>query len=381
MTKGTAVRAVAVVVLCVGALVSLLSPHAEAHSAEGSASSNYRTTVVSIAPPSAPFRFRVIEAGSRLEVRHVRGSPIVVLGYDGEPYLRIGSDGVEQNLQSPSTYINRTRDRIDTVPDGVDGANPPRWERVSSAPVARWHDHRAHWMGTERPDAVAAAPGRIQRIQDWETVIVQDDTRYVVRGTLDWMPGPSGTPKLVIAGLIGAVPVLAALAVGRNRRRRRPVVVLVAAMLVGLVAVDAVHLVGIVTGVEGPGALGRFISIGYASIAAWILAAVAIALLIRRRADGLYLVTFAAGLIALVGGLADLGSLTASSVAFAFDPEIGRWTIALSLAVGVGVAVAGVLLTRPAGDQPRRPILGDPSDLDDVSDLDAPDHDGAAVAR
>jgi hypothetical protein len=353
-----------VVLAC--ALVVISGPDARAHSAEGSPSSNFRTEIVGIRPEPTAFRFRVIEAGSRLEVRHLTGEPLVVLGYDGEPYLRVGPDGVDNNLQSPSTYINRTRDRLEAVPDGVDPANPPRWERVSDEPVARWHDHRAHWMGSQRPDTVAAAPDRIQRIQDWETVVVQGDVRYTVSGTLDWVPGPSGRPKLAVGAIVGAVPIVAALFARNERRRRVSAVALVGVMLAGLIAIDVVHLVGIVTGVEGSGLLGRVVSVGYASIAAWVLGAVAIVLLLRRRIDALYLVTFSAGLIALVGGLADIGSLSASSIPFAFDPEVARWTIAVSLCGGIGVAIAAVLLTRPVGRGSGGRTVRRPSDLDDL---------------
>jgi hypothetical protein len=357
--------------LCIGV------PSAQAHSAENSPSSNYQTTIRSIAPTPAPFTMRVIEAGSRLQVTWKSGDPLVILGYEEDPYLRIGPDGVEENLESSATYINRSRSGAADIPDDIDATRSPKWRRISGEPVARWHDHRAHWMGSQRPDVVRADPGRIHRIQEWSTVIVQGSTRYTVSGDLDWVPGPSGRGKLLAAAACGMAIVGAALWAGRHVRRRALVTGAVGVALAGLVAIDVFHLFGIVAAVQGPGFAGRVISVGYASIAAWVIAVAALVLLLRRRVDALYLVTFAAGLIALVGGLADLSSLSRSALAFAFDRELGRWSVALSLGGGIGIAAASVLLTRPL-EAPARALpgtrRGSGRNLDDLDDdpADAP---------
>jgi hypothetical protein len=319
---------------------------AAAHGVSGTASSNYRTTLDAIAPEPTGFVIEVIEAGRRLELRYLRGQPVIVRGYDGEPYLRVGPDGVEENLQSPATYVNRTMSGTAPLPDGLQPDGPPRWRRSGSEPVARWHDHRTHWMGAEPPDAVRADPSLVLNISDWELDVVQGDTVHRVTGRLDWVPGPSATAPLVGATFLGLVPVALALWAGPRASRRRPVTVAVAAMLGALIAIDVYHLLGIVTEIRGGSALARFFSVGYASIVAWLLGLAGAALALRRRSDGLYLMTFAAGLVALVGGMADLSSMSKSSLAFAYDPRLGRWSIAVSLGLGLGVAVAAVLLTR-----------------------------------
>jgi hypothetical protein len=201
-------------------------------------------------------------------------------------------------------------------------------------------------MGAEPPDAVRADPSLVLNISDWELDVVQGDTVHRVTGRLDWVPGPSATAPLVGATFLGLVPVALALWAGPRASRRRPVTVAVAAMLGALIAIDVYHLLGIVTEIRGGSALARFFSVGYASIVAWLLGLAGAALALRRRSDGLYLMTFAAGLVALVGGMADLSSMSKSSLAFAYDPRLGRWSIAVSLGLGLGVAVAAVLLTR-----------------------------------
>ena len=114
-----------------------------------------------------------------------------------------------------------------------------------------------------------------------------------------------------------------------------------------LVAVDAVHLAGIAGGVLGGSVVGRFLSVGWASVAAWIMVVVAVVLLVRGRDDALYLLTFAGGTITLVGGMADLTVLSRSSVVFAYSITLARTVVALTLGLGVGLVVASVLLTRP----------------------------------
>ena len=58
---------------------------------------------------------KVIENGSRLQASFGGSQPVFVLGYQGEQYLRIDQRGVFENLRSPATYINKTRN----------GTNPP----------------------------------------------------------------------------------------------------------------------------------------------------------------------------------------------------------------------------------------------------------------
>lgn len=337
---------------------------ASAHGVGGSASSNYRTTLDAVVPEPTGFAIRVIEAGRRLELRYLRGEAVIVRGYDGEPYLRVGPDGVEENLQSPATYVNRTMSGTSPLPDGLQPDGPPRWRRSGSEPVARWHDHRTHWMGVQPPDAVRADPGRLLNISDWELDVVQGDTTYRATGRLDWVPGPSATGPLVGAAVLGSVPVALVLWAGSRASRRRLATVAVAALLGALIAIDVYHLLGIVTEIRGGSAVARFFSVGYASIVAWVLGIAGAALALRRRSDGLYLMTFAAGLIALVGGMADLSSMSKSSLAFAYDADLGRWSIAVSLGMGLGVAVAAVLLTRHL---PRPVAPGAAGDADDAT--------------
>jgi hypothetical protein len=124
-------RVVAFVAL---AALSLIGPGALAASAHGADESNYKSVVTSITPSTTAFTVRTIELGSRLELTVARGHSVLVKGYDGEPYLRIGDDGVYENFHSPSHWVNRDRYGRVALPPEANSDLPPEWVRVADQP-------------------------------------------------------------------------------------------------------------------------------------------------------------------------------------------------------------------------------------------------------
>jgi len=205
------VRAAAVVgaaLVGAGASVALSMP-AYAHGGDAPDGTNYRTRVSEVTPALPGVTVRTIEAGARLELANHSGKTVEVLGYDGEPYLEVRPDGVYENVRSPATYLNVTLTGGAGVPADADPAAPPSWRRVSGEPVARWHDHRAHWMTAAKPPQVTADPGREQRIRDWTVPLRVDLSTAEVRGTLDWIPPP--LPALWWAGAVLGAAAIGAL--------------------------------------------------------------------------------------------------------------------------------------------------------------------------
>jgi hypothetical protein len=333
--------------LVLGALVAQ-APPASAHSADQSPASNFTTRVVPLTDAQREaFDFEVIEATSRVELEWRSGPPITVSDYDDRPYLRIGPDGVEENLNSNATYLNRSRlgGGVD-IPDGVDPDAEPRWSPVSDTPLARWHDHRVHWMSSADPPGVLKDRSKEQLVQPWEIPLRLGDTETVVRGELRWTPGPSPVVPLAVAALLGLALLAALVLLGQRSPRRAAT--LGAGAAAALVAVDLVHLRGIAFGVRGTvgEGLGRMVSIGFVPIAAWVVMAVGIVLLLRGTRDAWYLVTLAAALITVVGGFADLGIVSRTAVPFAGGAALARWSVALTVGLGISLAVAGILATR-----------------------------------
>jgi hypothetical protein len=339
------------------ALLVSMAPPAAAHTVNGAGASNFETVLRTIEPATPGLGLRVIEGGSRLELTNDTQEEVVVSGYQDEPYLRIGPDGVFENERSPATYLNKTRGGDEPIPPDADPEATPRWKKVSDGNRARWHDHRTHWMGASDPPGVQRNPGRQQAvIEGWKVAMQIGGRQVVASGDLLWVPGPSPVPWYAIAAVLA---VFAALA-GRTSRWR----VLLTAAVAVLVVVDVVHGIGIAGAAAGGlgskiGAL--FASTGVFSIVAWVAGIAAVVLLLRESADGLFLAIFAGLAVALFGGLADSAVLRRSQVPFAWDADIARFTVAVSLGLGAGVIAGAAMALR------RLPAVAPaPSETDEV---------------
>jgi hypothetical protein len=202
-----------------GALLALAAapPAALAH---GGGGTDYSSEVRTIVPAGAGLSARVLDRDDRIELRNATGRTVVVEGYGGEPYARLSADGaVAVNTRSPALYLNEDRFADVDVPAGADEDAPPRWRTVSRSGRFEWHDHRAHWMGAERP-AKVSDPERRTRVFDWQVPIRVGARDGRIAGTLDWIGRPDGGFP-VAAGIALAAVVLGGLGLVLLVRRRR----------------------------------------------------------------------------------------------------------------------------------------------------------------
>ncbi|WP_250292997.1 hypothetical protein [Frankia sp. CiP1_Cm_nod1] len=313
---------------------------AQAHSVSGASATNFRTTVTGPQPPVDGVSLVPVENGSRVRLTVTGNHTVVVKGYDDEPYLRVDSAGVWQNTLSPATYLNRDRyGPPGTAPAGDSGAAKaaPRWERIADSRTIVWHDHRAHWMGTQDPPAVRAAPGRFHQIYAWTIPLTVDDQAVLATGTLDWVPGPSPVPWLVLA-----VATAAATAASGLYRRRDTVLAVAVTAIVG---VDVTHS-ALIACSRASGRLSGFVYGNIVEMAAWLLGLAAAVLLVRRASAGRYLAGSAGFVIAVTGGFGDLDVLYRSSAPIAGPMGLARTLTAVTIGIGLGLLGATALASR-----------------------------------
>ncbi|HEV7897260.1 MAG TPA: hypothetical protein VGP31_05395 [Planosporangium sp.] len=192
----------------------------------------YRTEMTGGATPATTgVTVSVDPGGEWLELSNAGPATVVVLGYTGEPYLRITATGTEENQLSQTTYLNRAL-FADSVPTGDSGSSvAPAWKQIGTTGKARWHDHRIHWMGRERPPMVATDPTHPHLVGDWAVHATADGTPFEVRGALRWLGKPADAGKAtpaqawlltLLAGMTVVVGVLTIALIRARRRHRAP---------------------------------------------------------------------------------------------------------------------------------------------------------------
>ncbi len=326
-----AVRRLAAAVVSAALVVVLSATPASAHNVSGVSSTNYLTTLDGLSPDTPGITVAVVEKGSRLELTNTNDRDVVVLGYEDEPYLRVGPDGVFENQRSPATYLNRDRTGSQAAPDTVDPEAGPDWRQVSTGQTARWHDHRIHWMGADvnRPDERFVVEDR------WVVPLRYQGDRLEITGQLLWIPGPSPLPWYALAAALVALGALVGLRTWWGRG--------LAALLGLLVVLDLVHVVGILGARAGGPDLAAVGTNLLYSIVAWAVGIAGVTMLWRGQRDGLFAAIFSGVLLAVFGGLQDLGVLRHSQVPFAWSAMVARLLVTASIGLGVGVAAGSLL--------------------------------------
>ena len=170
-----------------------------AHGGNGGASSDYRIEVTGYEGDATGIEVHPVELGNRMELVRTTAKEVQILGYEGEPYIRLDADGVFENVNSPAHYINLDRFARKPIPPTATAKATPNWVKISDGNSVRWHDHRTHWMDpTPRAD-VRANPGVERVIFPANRVDLLVDGKSVgaiVKVT--WLPPPSRMVWLVI---------------------------------------------------------------------------------------------------------------------------------------------------------------------------------------
>lgn len=155
-----------------------------------SGSPNYSSKLISVAPKVKGLTVLVVDGDDAIELRNATGLNIIVPGYENEPYLRFLVNGrVEVNVNSPAKYLNEERYGGVTVPKTASPKAKPRWELIAQGGRYTWHEHRVHWMSTNRPPKVEASDGKqLEKVFDWVVPMSVGGDRVKASGTLWWVP-------------------------------------------------------------------------------------------------------------------------------------------------------------------------------------------------
>jgi hypothetical protein len=336
-------RAVLALLLAVGSVLAAAEP-AGAHGVAGIQPSNFATRVLAVVPATPRIHVQADDLGNKLQLDNHTGRDVVVLGYDNEPYLRVGPAGVFENVRSPAVYLNRTRTGNVPVPASADPHAPPQWHQTGVGTTVRWHDHRAHWLAATNPPQVQRDPGSRHLIQRWTVTLVADRTRIQVHGDVVWVPGPSPWIWLAVAlGFALAVVVLAATRLGRAA---------VAASLAVLIVGETAHVFGSWAATTVAGST-KLAASAYA-LGGIAVAALALVWVVRRGVHPAAPLLLLAGLfLALAGGLADVTALYRSQLPTTLPVTLARFEIAATIGLGAGIAIVGGWRLRPTAPRER----------------------------
>lgn len=341
MTRRGAAGVVAALVV---GIVGVTAAPAGAHGLGGLTPTNYETTLGSVRPRVPGLHVTVTDLGTKIELTNDGPDEVTVLGYDGEPYLRVGARGVFENTRSPATYLNRSTTIRGAPPKSADAQAAPVWRRVSSSRTARWHDHRAHFMGSDDPPEVARRPDDRHVVDNWVIPMRVGGEEVTARGQIVYVPPPSPWPWIV-----GAVLITVLVFVLSRTSAWRTVFVVALALLT---LTEIVHVVGLWD--ASTASFGTKLGESAYSLAGIALGLLALGWIWRKGAESAVPIVLVATIFLFVaGGLADVTSLGSSLVPSTFSAGFARLVVALTLGLGAGLAGAAALRLRPA--TPARP--------------------------
>lgn len=313
---------------------------ARAHAGGGAEPSNYRIEVTSQPAPGVAVDLGV--GGQWIRVTGRTGVAVTVLGYAGEPFLRIRSGHVAVNRHSTTAADNP---RLSPVPVQPDTSTAPQWVDAGSGNgVVVWSDDRL----------TGGSGGRSGEQGTWTLPVQVDGAEATITGTWTRVPAPS--PWAWGLGLVAVA--LAVCGLGWLSRPYRP-----AALVLGAGgAANAAHLIVGALGPHGGSAVSAWgAALGLGALC-WPLVAVGVVSAWRRGEHAGFAVAVAGAVLAVVTGPGDLSVLWHSQLPFPGPPALERALVVVAFGTGVGVVVAGIRILRgmplpegPYGDDEQRP--------------------------
>jgi hypothetical protein len=306
---------------------------AAAHGPVDPAASSYLARVAHV--PSG-LAVKVIDGDQRLWLHVVPARTVVVLDYQGAPYLRFSRAGVAVNRASAMYYLNQVP--AQTPPATTGPRVAPRWSPVSSGHSYGWHDGRLHALAT-----TALAPGA-SYLGRWQVPLRVDGAATMLAGGLYYAASPSIVWFWPI--LVALACVLAALRLRRPDLDERVARGLAAAALAGFaVAVCGQQLHGRPSVSVGQGIV-LAVALAFGGWGAWRL--------LRRRHG--WFTFFVIAAVAIWEGASLIAVLLDGWVLLALPPLVARLAVIVCLSAGVALLpVVFALAERTGRARPGRP--------------------------
>jgi hypothetical protein len=296
--------------------IALAAPGtAGAHVRTSRAAVDYRATVSPLHPPLAgAASVRVYRADLALGLTELGRHRLVVLGYLGEPFLRLEPDGVFVNAASPTAAGARL-----STPHR--GSSSPVWQLRSRQPSLIWHDARLRGL----PSGLAS--------RRWAVPLLVDGQRSNLEGTIQRVAAPSAWPWLVLGSVFAAAT--GVLLLRRPRRLLRA-----SAAALGGLAAAATLVSAIGFAVASTAATGTWIEGANEAV----FALVGAAFLARGSSDAKALAGGLLGLLGLAAGLTKLPVLLHGIVLSALPGEVARLAVVSAIGAGAAAAILGVVV-------------------------------------
>jgi hypothetical protein len=296
-------------------VMALLWPaSALAHGPVDPAASRYQARISSLPPGTTA---QVIDGDQRMWLKVSPSTTVVVLDYQGAPYLRFARSGVQVNQRSAMYFLNQLP--AQTPPATAGATITPHWVSAGSGHGYSWHDGRLHALASVALASGATYAGR------WTIPVRVDGAPAAITGGLFVAPAPSLAwfwPILVVLACV-----LAAARLGRAELDLR------LARALALVAMVAFVIVG-----AGQQLHGRpTVSVGQLIVLALVVAFAAWALrrlVIRRHG---WFVFFLIAVGAIWEGAASIAVLLDGFVLLALPSFLARAAVVVCLAAGVGL--------------------------------------------
>jgi hypothetical protein len=290
--------------LLVVASVALVSPSAaNAHVRTARSAVDFRAAVL---PSSAPLRARVHPADLALGLTLVGQHRVVVLGYLGEPFVRLDPGGELVNVASPTAAGTK-------LASPHPRSSRPLWHLESARSSAIWHDARVR---------AGEKTGR------WRIPVLVDGRRTFLAGTVERVDAPAWWPWLAIGAAFAALTWL-----GLRRRA-------LAAASLGAVAAGAMLLSAADFALASTATQGAWIEAANEAVFALVGALV----IVRGSNDTKALAGGFLGLLGLAAGLTKLPVLFHGIVLSALPGEIARLAVVVAIAAGAGAATLGLVV-------------------------------------